>query len=113
MQVCFGSPFEILPKETVARDEFACLLVRSIKAGTTTNLSGSVDKYSDEGASKWTNEINTLAANDVIPACSSISDKFCPSRKISIGEVSYIIDKLVGKSLISSNLFDSSPFNNS
>ena len=113
MQVCFGSPFEILPKETVARDEFACLLVRSIKAGTTTNLSGSVDKYSDEGASKWTNEINTLAANDVIPACSSISDKFCPSRKISIGEVSYIIDKLVGKSLISTNLFESSPFNNS
>ncbi len=113
MQVCFGSPFEILPKETVARDEFACLLVRSIKAGTTTNLSGSVDKYSDEGASKWTNEINTLAANDVIPACSSISDKFCPSRKISIGEVSYIIDKLVGKSLISTNLFELSPFNNS
>ena len=113
MQVCFGSPFEILPKETVARDEFACLIVRSIKAGTTTNLSGSIDKYSDEGASKWTNEINTLAANDVIPACSSISDKFCPSRKISIGEVSYIIDKLVSKSLISSNLFDSSPFNNS
>ncbi len=113
MQVCFGSPFEILPKETVARDEFACLLVRSIKAGTTSNLSGSVDKYSDEGASKWTGNIHTLAANDVIPACSSISDKFCPSRKISIGEVSYIIDKLVGKSLISSNLFDSSPFNNS
>ncbi len=56
MQVCFGSPFEILPKETVSRDEFACLLVRSI--------------------------------------------------------ASYIIDKLVGKSLISTNLFDSSPFNN-
>jgi SpoIID/LytB domain protein len=113
MQVCFGSPFEILPKETVSRDEFACLLVKSIKAGTTTNLSGSVDKYSDEGASKWTSDIHILAANDVIPACSSISDKFCPSRKISIGEVSYIIDKLVGKSLISSNLFNSSPFNNS
>ena len=113
MQVCFGSPFEILPKETVARDEFACLIVRSIKAGSTTNLSGSVDKYSDEGASKWTNEINTLAANDVIPACSSISDKFCPSRKISIGEVSYIVDKLVSKSLISTNLFNTSPFNNS
>ena len=112
MQVCFGSPFEILPKENVSRDEFACLLVRSINAGTTTNLSGSVDKYSDEGASKWTSDINTLAANDVIPACSSISDKFCPSRKISIGEASYIIDKLVGKSLISTNLFDSSPFNN-
>ena len=112
IQVCFGSPFEILPKETVARDEFACLLVRSINAGATTNLSGSVDKYSDEGASKWTTDINTLAANDVIPACSSISDKFCPSRKISIGEASYIIDKLVGKSLISTNLFDSSPFNN-
>ncbi len=113
MQVCFGSPFEILPKETVGRDEFACLVVRSIKAGSTTNLSGSVDKYSDEGASKWTNEINTLAANDVIPACSSISDKFCPSRKISIGEVSYIVDKLVSKSLISTNLFNTSPFNNS
>ena len=94
MQVCFGSPFEILPKETVARDEFACLLVKSIRAGATTNLSGSIDKYSDEGASKWTNEINTLAANDVIPPCSSLSDKFCPSRKISIGEVAYIIDKL-------------------
>ena len=113
MQVCFGSPFEILPKETVARDEFACLLVKSIRAGTTTNLSGSIDKYSDEGASKWTNEINTLAANNVIPPCSSLSDKFCPSRKISIGEVSYIIDKLVGKSLVSSDLFNSSPFNNS
>ena len=113
MQVCFGSPFEILPKETVARDEFACLLVKSIRAGATTNLSGSIDKYSDEGASKWTNEINTLAANDVIPPCSSLSDKFCPSRKISIGEVAYIIDKLVGKSLVSSDLFNSSPFNNS
>ena len=72
MQVCFGSPFQIQPAETVSRDELACLLVKSIKAGTTNNLSGSVDKYSDEGASKWANEINTLAANDVIPALSLI-----------------------------------------
>ena len=110
MQVCFGSPFEILPKETVGRDEFACLIVRSIKAGSTTNLSGSVDKYSDEGASKWTNEINVLAANDVIPACSSLQDKFCPSRKISIGEVAYIVNQMVSKSLISSDTFNSNPF---
>ena len=113
MQVCFGSPFEILPRETVSRDEFACLLVRSIKAGSTQNLSGSVDKYSDEGASRWTSEINTLAANDVIPACSSLNDKFCPSRKISVGEVSFMINELVGKSLISSDLFNSSLFDNS
>jgi len=110
MQVCFGSPFQIQPSETVARDELACLLVKSIKAGTTNNLSGSIDKYSDEGASKWTNEINILAANDVIPPCSDISDKFCPSRKITIGEVSFIINKLVEKSLVSASVFDSNPF---
>ena len=113
MQVCFGSPFQIQPSETVARDELACLLVKSIKAGTTTNLSGSIDKYSDEGASKWTNEINILAANDVIPPCSDISDKFCPSRKITIGEVSFIINKLVEKSLVSASVFDSNPFQDS
>ena len=110
MQVCFGSPFQIQPSETVSRDEFACLLVKSIRAGTTENLSGSVDKYSDEGASKWTNEINVLAANDVIPACSDLSDKFCPSRKITIGEVSYIVNKLVEKSLVSTSVFDANPF---
>ena len=110
MQVCFGSPFQIQPSETVSRDELACLLVKSIRAGTTENLSGSVDKYSDEGASKWTNEINVLAANDVIPACSDLSDKFCPSRKITIGEVSYIVNKLVEKSLIPTSVFDANPF---
>ena len=110
MQVCFGSPFQIQPSETVSRDELACLLVKSIRAGTTENLSGSIDKYSDEGASKWTNEINVLAANDVIPACSDLSDKFCPSRKITIGEVSYIVNKLVEKSLIPTSVFDVNPF---
>ncbi len=110
MQVCFGSPFQIQPSESVSRDELACLLVKSIKAGTTNNLSGSIDNYSDEGASKWTNEINILAANDVIPPCSDISDKFCPSRKITIGEVSFIINKLVEKSLVSASVFDSNPF---
>ena len=110
MHVCFGSPFQIQPSETVSRDELACLLVKSIRAGTTENLSGSVDKYSDEGASKWTNEINVLAANNVIPACSDLSDKFCPSRQITIGEVSYIVNKLVEKSLIPTSVFDDNPF---
>ena len=110
MQVCFGSPFQIQPSETVSRDELACLLVKSIRAGATENLSGSIDKFSDEGASKWTNEINVLAANDVIPACSDLSDKFCPSRKITIGEVSYIINRLVEKSLVPTSVFDVNPF---
>jgi SpoIID/LytB domain protein len=110
MHVCFGSPFQIQPSETVSRDEFACLLVKSIRAGTTENLSGSIDKYSDEGASKWTNEINVLAANDVIPACSDLNDKFCPSRKITIGEVSYIVNRLVEKSLVPTSVFDANPF---
>jgi len=109
-QVCIGSPFQFQPTETVARDQFACMVIKSIKAGSTAELSGSIDKYSDEGASKWTNEINILAANDVIPACSSIQDKFCPSRNISIGEVAYIVNKMVSKSLISSDLFSSSNF---
>ena len=113
IQVCFGSPFQIQPSETVSRDELACLLVKSIKSGTTNNLSGSVDKYSDEGASKWTNEINILAANDVIPACSDVADKFCPSRKITIGEVSYIVNKLVEKSLVPATVFDTNPFQGS
>ena len=110
MQVCFGSPFQIQPSETVSRDELACLLVKSIRAGTTENLSGSVDNYSDEGASKWTNEINVLAANEVIPACSDLSDKFCPSRKITIGEVSYIVNRLIEKSLVPTSVFDANPF---
>ena len=110
MQVCFGSPFQIQPSETVSRDELACLLVKSIRAGATENLSGSIDKFSDEGASKWTNEINVLAANDVIPACSDLSDKFCPSRKITIGEVSYIVNRLVEKSLIPTSAFNTNPF---
>ena len=110
MHFCFGSPFQIQPSETVSRDELACLLVKSIRAGTTENLSGSIDKFSDEGASKWTNEINVLAANDVIPACSDLSDKFCPSRKITIGEVSYIINRLVEKSLIPVSVFNANPF---
>tara|TARA_A100001011_G_scaffold384974_1_gene458307 strand:+ start:908 stop:3871 length:2964 start_codon:yes stop_codon:yes gene_type:complete len=110
IQVCFGSPFQIQPSETVSRDELACLLVKSIRAGATENLSGSIDKFSDEGASKWTNEINVLAANDVIPACSDLSDKFCPSRKITIGEVSYIVNRLIEKSLLPTSVFDVNPF---
>ncbi len=110
MQVCFGSPFQIQPSEAVSRDELACLLVKSIRAGTTENLSGSIDKYSDVGASKWRSTINVLAANDVIPACSDLSDKFCPSRKITIGEVSFIVNKLVEKSLVPTSVFDANPF---
>ena len=112
MQVCFGSPFQYLPKEAVTRDEFACMLTKAIKAGTATDLTGSSDPYSDEGASKWTSSIYTLAANDIIPACSSLGDKFCPSRKTSIGEVSFMINKLVSKSLISSDVYSQTPFQN-
>ena len=113
MHVCFGSPFQIQPEEQISREEFACLIIKSIRAGATDNLNGSLDKYSDEGASRWTNEINILAANDVIPPCSSIADKFCPNRKITIGEVSYIVNALIEKSLISNDLFNSNHFNNS
>ncbi len=110
MQVCFSSPFEYLPKEAVLRDQFACMIVRAMKAGTTTDLEGTSEKYSDIGASGFKSNINTLAANNVVPECSSLTDKFCPSRKISIGEVSYIVDKLISNSLISSDLFNSTPF---
>ena len=110
MQVCFGSPFQYLPKESVTRDEFACMLTKAIKAGTADNLTGSSDPYSDEGASKWTSSIYTLAANDIIPACSSLIDKFCPSRKTSIGEVSFMINNLVTKSLINPDVYNQTPF---
>ena len=109
-QICLGGGVQFQPTETVARDQFACLLIKSIKAGSTTEFSGSADKYSDEGASSWTNEINILAANDLIPSCSSIQDKFCPSRNISVGEIAYMVDRMVSKSLISSDLFSSSIF---
>ena len=110
MQVCFNSPSQYLPIESVLREQFACLLHRAIKAGPTDDLEGILDPYSDDGGSAHQTAIHTLTANDLIPACSSISDKFCPSRKISIGEVSYIINKLVEKNLISSNLFNATPF---
>ena len=109
-QICLGGGVQFQPTETVARDQFACLLIKSIKAGSTTEFSGSADKYSDEGASSWTNEINILAANDLIPSCSSIQDKFCPSRNISVGEIAYMVDRMVSKSLISSDLFSNSIF---
>ena len=109
-QTCFGSPFQIQPAEPVTREQFACLLIKSIIAGTTNNLSGTDDKYSDDGASKWQSHINTLATNNLIPPCSSVSDKFCPTRRISIGEVSYIVNEMVNKSLISSTLFNTTPF---
>ena len=109
-QICLGGGVQFQPTETVARDQFACLLIKSIKAGSTTEFSGSVDKYSDEGASSWTNEINILAANDLFPSCSSIQDKFCPSRNISVGEIAYMVDRMVSKSLISSDLFSNSIF---
>ena len=48
--------------------------------------------------------------DSVIPACSDLSDKFCPSRKITIGEVSYIVNRLVEKSLIPTSVFDVNPF---
>ena len=110
INVCFNSPYEYLPKEAVLRDQFACMIFRAIKAGTTTDLEGSSEKYSDIGASGFQSNINTLAANNVVPDCSSLTDKYCPSRKISIGEVSYIINKLVSNSLISSDLFNVTPF---
>ena len=113
LQTCFGSPFQYQPNEQVLRDEFACLMVKAINAGTTTNLNGSEDTYSDIGASKWSSNIKTLAANSIIPNCSSLEDKFCPSRRISIGEVSYMVNQLVNKSLVPSNVFNTTPFQNS
>ena len=110
MDVCLRAGLQYLPKESVLRDQFACMLVRAIKKGSSNDLEGSSDPYSDEGGSAFQSNIHTLAANQVIPSCSSLTDKFCPSRKISVGEVSYIIDKLVSKSLISSDLFNATPF---
>ena len=62
LQTCFGSPFQFQPNEQVLRDEFACLMIKAINAGTTQNLTGSEDKYSDIGASKWQANIKTLAS---------------------------------------------------
>jgi len=112
LQNCFGSPFQFQPNEQVLRDEFACLLIKAINAGTTESLPGSEDKYSDIGASKWASNIKTLAANDIIPKCSSLDDKFCPTRRISVGEVSYMINQLVDKSLVSTDVFNKTPFQN-
>ena len=86
------------------------MVVRAMKEGTTNALTGSSEIYSDIGASRFQSNINTLTSNNVVPECSSLTDKYCPSRKISIGEVSYIIDKLVSSSLISSDLFNVTPF---
>ena len=110
LQACFGSPFQFQPNEQVLRDEFACLLIKAINAGTTESLPGSEDKYTDIGASKWASNIKTLAANDIIPNCSSVEDKFCPTRRISVGEASYMVNQLVDKSLVSNSIFDVSPF---
>ena len=110
MNKCIGGPFQYQPSESVFRDQFACLLVVAINAGDTDNLSGSVDKYSDDGASNFTNEINILASTNSIPACSSLTDKFCPTRRISIGEVSYIINNLISNSYIPSSVFTSNIF---
>ena len=110
MDVCLGTGLQYLPKEAVLRDQFACMIVRAIKAGTTKDLEGNSEKYSDIGASNFQSNINTLASNNVVPECSSLTDKYCPSRKISIGEVSYIVEKLVSSSLISSDLFNVTPF---
>ena len=110
MNKCIGGPFQFQPSEPVFRDQFACMLVVAINAGNTTDLTESNDKYSDDGASKFTSEINLLASTNAIPACSSISDKFCPSRRISIGEVSYVIDSLIKNSKIPSGVFTTSLF---
>ena len=110
MNKCFGGPFQYQPSESVFRDQFACMLVVAINAGATDNISGSIDKYSDDGASNFTNEINILASTNSIPACSSLSDKFCPSRRISIGEVSYIINNLKNNSIVPSSVFSSNIF---
>jgi peptidoglycan hydrolase-like protein with peptidoglycan-binding domain len=110
MNKCIGGPFQFQPSEPVFRDQFACMLVVAINAGNTSDLTESSDKYSDDGASKFTSEINLLASTNSIPGCSSISDKFCPSRRISIGEVSYIIDTLVKNSNIPSGVFTANIF---
>src|SRR6056300_1095127 len=110
MNKCIGGPFQYQPSESVFRDQFACLLVVAINAGETGNISGSSDRYSDDGASNFTNEINILASTNSIPACSSLTDKFCPTRRISIGEVSYIINNLVSSSFIPSSVFASNIF---
>ena len=110
MNKCIGGPFQFQPSEPVFRDQFACMLVVAINAGNTNDLTESSDKYSDDGASKFTSEINLLASTNSIPGCSSISDKFCPSRRISIGEVSYIIDTLVKNSNVPSGVFTANIF---
>ena len=80
IQVCFGgTPFQIQPDEQVSRDQFACLLIKSIEA-VQQLTSGALDKYSDEGASSWTNEINVLAANDVA-TLQFHSRKICQAEK--------------------------------
>ncbi|MDA2970293.1 MAG: peptidoglycan-binding protein, partial [Actinomycetota bacterium] len=105
MNKCISGSFQFQPTETVSREQFVCILVNGINAGSTNNLEGSTDLYSDIGASNFINEIKILGSKNVIPSCSSINEKFCPSRKITIGEVSYIIDKMINNNLVPSSVF--------
>ena len=113
LQVCFESPTQFSPNSSLTRDEFACLLVKAFKAGESTELTSKSDPYTDDGGSKWGKELHTLSGHNLMPACSSLSEKVCPSRKITIGEASYIVSKLVQNSLISSDLFVPTPFQSS
>ena len=113
IHVCLGAGVEFLPKDGLGRDEFSCLLVKSFKAGESNELTGKSNPYTDEGGSNWDKEIHILAGNNLVPSCSSMEEKFCPSRKITVGEASYIVSKLVENSLISSDLFSTNHFNNS
>ena len=113
MHVCIDTGIGFLPKDSLGRDEFACILVKSLQVGESNELSGRVDPYTDDGGSRWDKEMHTLAANNLMPACSSLNEKVCPSRKITVGEAAYIVNKMIEQSLISSDLYSSNNFNNS
>ena len=112
MNKCISGSFQFQPSETVSREQFVCILINGINAGLTNNIEGSTDKYSDIGASNFINEIKILGSKNVIPACSSINEKFCPSRKITIGEVSFIIEKMINNNLVPSSVFTPNIFQN-
>ena len=113
IHICLDTGIGFLPNDGLGRDEFACLIVKSFKAGESNELTGTSDPYTDDGGTSWDKEIHILANYNLIPSCSSLSEKVCPSRKITVGEASYIVNKLVENSLISSDLFSSNRFQNS
>lgn len=86
---CTGNGNRYCPDRALTRGEMAAFLVRALDLPRTSR-----DRFRDDGASIFEDDINRLAAAGITDGCNPpANDRFCPEQRITRGQMAKFLDR--------------------